>query len=150
LSQVLDRGAQAVACGGAVPCASQLVVGAEAAATTCDSKILKVGYTAATTRESAMARHLAERQRTAPQAYPSTERDFWGSANVGVHTNEHRLFDSAEHSTGRAPAGNGAGQAPQNNNAMRLLSEWREASHAHRWIFEYEKMMRRFMNIAEC
>jgi hypothetical protein len=39
-----------------------------AAAPTCDSKILKVGYTAATIGESASARRLAERQWTAPQA----------------------------------------------------------------------------------
>jgi hypothetical protein len=52
--------------------------------------------------------------------------------NVGVHNNEDGLFDSAEHSTGRAPADDAAGQAPQNNNAMRLLSRRRrrEASHA--------------------
>jgi hypothetical protein len=35
---------------------------------TCDSKILKVGYTALTVRESASARRLAECQWTAPQA----------------------------------------------------------------------------------
>jgi hypothetical protein len=38
-----------------------------AAAPTCDLNILKVGYTAATTLESASARRLAERERTAPQ-----------------------------------------------------------------------------------
>jgi hypothetical protein len=39
-----------------------------------------------------------------------------------VHTNERQLFDSAEHSTSRAPADGAAGQALQNSNAMRLLS----------------------------
>jgi hypothetical protein len=42
--------------------------GVGAAAPTCDYKILKVGYTAETIRESASARRLAARQRTAPQA----------------------------------------------------------------------------------
>ena len=42
--------------------------------------------------------------------------EVWGQrpqllSNVGVRTNEHRLFDSAEHLTGRAPAGDAAGQA---------------------------------------
>ena len=41
------------------------VVGAAAPA--CDSKILKVGYTAGTIRENASARRLAERQMAAPQ-----------------------------------------------------------------------------------
>jgi hypothetical protein len=44
-----------------------------------DSKILKVDYAAATTRESASARRLAERQRTAPQAKPpKQQRDAAG------------------------------------------------------------------------
>jgi hypothetical protein len=34
-------------------------------------------------------------------------------SNVGVNNIEHRLFDSAEHLTGRAPAGDEAGLAPQ-------------------------------------
>jgi hypothetical protein len=54
--------------------------GAWAAAPTCDSKILKLGYTAATTREFASTRRLAERQRTAPQASPSAEWEFGSSA----------------------------------------------------------------------
>jgi hypothetical protein len=61
----------------------------------------------------------------------------WGQrpqlhSDLGVQTNEHRLFDSVERSTGRAPVNDVAGQAPQNNNAMRLLSRRRrrEASHA--------------------
>jgi hypothetical protein len=38
--------------------------GSGAAAPTCDSKTLKVSYTAAAIRESASARRLGERQRT--------------------------------------------------------------------------------------
>jgi hypothetical protein len=34
-------------------------------------------------------------------------------SNLGVHTNENSLFDNAEHSTGRAPASDAAGQAPK-------------------------------------
>jgi hypothetical protein len=41
--------------------------GVGATAPNCYSKILKVGYTAVTIRESASARRLAEHQRTAPQ-----------------------------------------------------------------------------------
>jgi hypothetical protein len=86
--------------------------GAGAAAPICDSKILKVGYKAAAIRESASARRLADRQLTAPQAQPQL------LLNVGVHTNEHRLFDSAEQSTGRAPADDAEGQAFENNHAI--------------------------------
>jgi len=46
------------------------------AAPTCDSKIQKAGYTAETIRESANARSLVERQRTALKALPSAERGF--------------------------------------------------------------------------
>jgi hypothetical protein len=63
-----------------------------AAATTCALKKTKVGYTAVTICESTSVRCLAESQRTAPQAQRL--------ANVGVRTNEHRLFDSVDHSTG--------------------------------------------------
>jgi hypothetical protein len=48
-----------------------------------DSKILKVGYTAVIIRESANAMRLSERQRTAPQAFPSVKRPQL-LKNVGV------------------------------------------------------------------
>ena len=59
--------------------------GVGAAAPTCDSKILKVGYTAVTIRESVSARRLA--------LPPNTQL----LSNVGVHTSEYHFFDSAEH-----------------------------------------------------
>jgi hypothetical protein len=74
-----------------------------------DSRILKLGYTSAATRESTSARRLAERQRRA---------GVWGQlpqllSHVGAHTNAHRSFHSAEHLLGRAPANDAAGQAPK-------------------------------------
>jgi hypothetical protein len=51
-----------------------------AAAPNCDSRILKVGYTAAAIHEFSSARRLAERQLTAPQEQPSAEREFGNSA----------------------------------------------------------------------
>jgi hypothetical protein len=48
--------------------------GVGVAAPSCDSKLLEVGYTAVTIRESACARRLAERRWTAPQTWLSEER----------------------------------------------------------------------------
>jgi len=48
-----------------------------------------------------------------------------------VRINENRLFDSAENPTLPAQADNAAGQAPQNNNAMRLLSRRRSRKAPH-------------------
>jgi hypothetical protein len=62
------------------------------------------------------------------------------------------MFDSADDSTGRAPAGDAAGQAPQNNNAMRLLALWAPQTRSatrRRWIFEYDNTIRRLMNISD-
>jgi hypothetical protein len=90
--------------------------------------MLKTGYTAVTIRESASARRLAERQQTR-----------YLLAYEGARTNEHRLFDSAEHLTGRAPADDTADQDPKNNNAMRLLYRRRRrgAPHADKfWCME--------------
>jgi hypothetical protein len=109
--------------------------GVGAVVPTCDSKILKVGYAAVTIRRERKAPGRAPADCTAGIALGRAE--VWGQrpqllTNLGVHTNEHRLFDSAEHSTGGAPVGDDAGQAAQNNNAMRLLSRRRrsEAPHA--------------------
>jgi hypothetical protein len=53
--------------------------GAGAAAPTCDAKFQKLGHTALTTRESASARRLAGRQRTAAAAQPFVKRGFGSS-----------------------------------------------------------------------
>jgi hypothetical protein len=92
----------------------------------CDSAVLEVGYKAVTIRESASARRLDRAPADGAAGIALGRAGVWGRrpqllSNVGFRTNLNRLFDSVEQSTGRAPADDAAGQAPQNNNAMRML-----------------------------
>jgi hypothetical protein len=70
--------------------------------------------------------------------------------NIGVNTNGHRLFNSVEHTTGRAPADNAAGQAPPKTTRRGCFLGATSAKRRMPDFFLYGNMVRRFMVIAEC
>jgi hypothetical protein len=107
--------------------------------------------------------HSRVRERKAPGRAPADgaagialgRAGIWGQrpqllSNVGVRTNGRRLFGSAEHPTGLAPADDAAGQAPKTTTRCGYPLGAGGAKRRTPVDLEYECMMRRLMIISEC